>query len=451
MASIGAALRTVNKDVAKLLEPISIERICREVGHRWRGTGPLTPPRLVMLCILQVLRGNASCRRVRLWGDEPFTRQAFCQARKRLPLAVFERVAEMIADRMPETPKQLWNGLRVTMADGTSCSMPDTPELAEHFGYPGRQKEGLGQPNAHLLHVFDHPTGMLRQTLVGPRATNDLSGIPEVVGELGPGDLLLGDRAFGCYIALAMCLQRGVEAVFHLNVGVITDFREGRRHGRRREPADKGLPKSRFIRKLGKLDQVVAYPKSRLPSAIVDRETFDALPDEIEVREIKFKINRKGFRPKEVIVVTTLLDPERYPKDEITDLYMDRWEVETNIGYLKQTLSLDILKGESVDVVMKEIVLHTICYNVVRLVMLEAARRSGTAPDRMSFADARDWLADNASPQWLFQLVENPYRPGRFEPRCVKRRPKPFKLLERPRAEIKKEIERKKTRQRHAA
>jgi len=271
MRSIGAALRAVNKDVANLLEPLNIEGICRELGHTWRNRGPLTPPMVVMFCILQVLRNNASCRRVRLWSEEPFTREAFCQARKRLPLAVFEQVAEMIADRIRDASDELWHGLRVFMADGTSCSMPDTPELAEHFGYPGGQKPGLGFPCSHLLYLFDRATGMIRQVLTGPRATNDLSGVPPMVGQLGPGDLLMGDRAFGCYIGLALCLQQGVEAVFRLNVRVMTDFRQGRRHARHRRLQDKGLPKSRYIRKLGKFDQIVAYPKSRIQSAIVDK------------------------------------------------------------------------------------------------------------------------------------------------------------------------------------
>jgi len=362
-------------------------------------------------------------------------------------LAVFQRLAQQLAARAEEGSQRLWHGLRVILIDGTSCSMPDTPELANAFGYPGRQKPGVGFPTAHLMHIFDFATGMIRETLASSRYTNDLSGLPPMLEKLRPGDLLVGDRAFGCYTALALCKQRGVEGLFRVNQRVLTDFRPGRRHSRHRQ-LGRGLPKSRWIRKLGPCDQVVAYPRPRHPSAVVDRHTFYELPEEMELREIKFTVWRKGFRPQTIVLVTTLLDPEQYPREDIVDLYMQRWRVEIYIRDLKQTLSLDILKGKSVDVVMKELTLHTICYNLVRLVMLESARQTEREADRVSFADARDWLADNATPEWLFELAENPHRPGRFEPRNVKRRPKPFKLLERPRQEVKAKIERKAQRQR---
>jgi len=169
-------------------------------------------------------------------------------------------------------------------------------------------------------------------------------------------------------------------------------------------------------------------------------ELFAALPAVLCVRELRYRVAQAGFRTQTVTLVTTLLDVDLYPADALAALYGMRWQVETNLRHLKQTMGLEVLHCQSLVGVLKELTVFALVYNLVRVVMLAAAKRQGVALERISFIDALRWLSTARPGEPLPPLVVNPHRPDRVEPRAVKRRPKPYPLLTKPRREARKAL-----------
>ena len=169
-------------------------------------------------------------------------------------------------------------------------------------------------------------------------------------------------------------------------------------------------------------------------------ELFAALPASIVVRELRYTIHEKGFRPKVVTLVTTLLDVERYPLEDLAEQYRQRWEIETNLGHLKTTMKMDVLKCKTVDGVLRELNVFALVYNMVRQVMLAAACRQEVDVRRISFIDALRWLQLSRPGDELPKLVVISHRPNRLEPRVIKRRPKTYSLMNKPRQQLKKEL-----------
>lgn len=264
--------------------------------------------------------------------------------------------------------------------------------------------------------------------------TGDVAQAAEYLAHLGTGDVLIGDDAFGGYAHVALVLQRGLHAVVPSHHLRIVDFTPGRPHspvGGRRVAA--GLPRSRWVESLGRDDQLVEWLKPKECPAWMRPSEYDALPASILVREIRRTVGRVT-----VTVVTTLLDPLRYPADEVVALRLRRWDVETNIRHLKQTMGLGVLRCKSEQGVRKELAVFCLVYNLVRVVMLEAARRQDVPASRVSFADALQWVRHARPGAPMPALVVNPARPGRVEPRCRKRRPKEYPLMKQPRGALRK-------------
>lgn len=437
-----SALARIKADVATHLQAAVIERLCGELGYTWRDR-ILTPVVTIHAFLLQVLHGNTSCSHVPHLLGGSFTGEAYCQARQRLPLALFQRLLSAVIQSLTPCHDQAkrWCGHRVWLLDGSSCSMPDKPELQQAFGQPGAQKPGCGFPVAHLLALFHAGTGMLQRVIVAPMRTHDMANASQMHPELAPGDVLVADRGFCSYAHFAQLLRSGLCGVFRLHQKTIVSFRIGRLHIPPRPCAFfkgvKGLPRSRWVRWLGHLDQVVEYYKPQQRPKWLAWEDYAKLPASIMVRELRFTIVIPGFRTKEVTLVTTLLDPIQYPLEELAQLYFDRWRVELNLRHLKQTLRLDVLRCKTVEGVLKEMCMIALVYNLVRLVMIEAARRQETEPDRISFIDALRWLNNARAGQPLRRLIMHPIR-HRVEPRVRKRRPKGYPLMKRPRAELRK-------------
>lgn len=444
VTSILRALAKIKADVAVHLQAAMIERLCRELGHMWRDR-VLTPVVTVHAFLLQVLHGNTACDHVARLMGSTFSGEAYCQARRRLPRQLFERLLTAVIDALAGCREEAarWCGHRVWLLDGSGCSMPDTPELQAAFGQPGAQKPGCGFPVAHLLTLFHAGTGMLQKVLTAPLRTHDLADAWRMHAELQPGDVLLADRGFCSFAHLAQLQQAGFHAVFRLHQATIVSFRRGRIHIPPRPRGflkdATGLPRSCWIRWLGRRDQVVEYYKPRQRPRGMTPEEFAALPDSLEVRELRFAITLPGSRTKEVTLVTTLLDPTRYPAKELAQLYFDRWQVEVNLRHLKQTLHLDVLRSKTVDGIHKELCMIALAYNLVRLVMVEAARRQEVTPDRISFIDALRWLNSARPDEPLRKLKIHRIR-QRVEPRVRKRRPKEYPLMNRPRAELRQAI-----------
>src|ERR1019366_3467907 len=200
----------------------------------------------------------------------------------------------------------------------------------------------------------------------------------------------------------------------------IVSFRYRRRHAKqfpRGQRADK--PKSQWLRRLGPNDQVVRYFKSKDRPRWMTPEQFAGLPESIEVREIRYRVKQKGFRVKEVLLVTTLLDPVEYPAAELAQKFLERWAIEGNFDHLKTTMGAAVLHCKSVEEVTKELWVFALVYNLVRQVMLEAAKRQKVDTARISFVDALRWLASAHIGEELCELVVNLLREGRVEPRVI--------------------------------
>lgn len=439
--TIAQALRQIKSDVARFVRPEVIGQICAMVGHAWRKR-VLDPVTTLRVFLLQVLHGNAACNEMphRL-NEVSFTGAAYCAARARLPLEIFEQLLARMGAALENTlAVHGWRGHRTWLLDGSSFSMPDTPALQQHFGQPSGQAPGCGFPVAHLLALFHADTGLVLRALPAPLRTHDMAQASQVHAQMSADDILIADRGFCSYAHLALLLQRKMHGVFRIHQKQIVSFRPGRPYARDHHEHSTGQPRSRWLRRLGRYDQVVEYFKPTKPPSWMSAEQYAALPESIRVRELRYVINRRGVRTRCVTLVTTLLNAKRYSARALADLYGSRWQVETNLRHLKQTMGMDVLRCRTVAGVTKELCMFVVAYNLVRLVMLEAARRQGTSVTRISFIDALRWLRHARPGARLRELVTNPARPGRLEPRVRKRRPKQYPLMKKPRDVLRKAL-----------
>jgi hypothetical protein len=445
MLSISPALDRIKGRITESVPADLIEQLCRDLRHRWRDRD-LGPVVTTHLFLRQVLHGNTAVAHLRHLSGLDFTDSASCQARARLPLKLLQRLRQAVTDDPRadggDRPETRWLGHRVFLLDGSSFSMPDTPELREYFGQPSAQAAGCGFPVAHLMTLFDARRGYLLRASTRPLETHDMSQAAALHAELRDGDVLVGDRAFASFAHLALCLRRGIHGLFRAHQRQIIGFRVGRPH---RPPGTSakgqaGKPRSRWLKRLGPRDQVVEYYKPKERPDWMTAEDYAALPESIVVRELRHAVRRPGYRTRALTLVTTLLDPKAYPATELARLYGLRWGVETDPRHLKQTMKMDVLPCATAAGVEKELAVFTLVYNLVRRVMEEAGRRQGVEPDRVSFVDALRWLQEARPGDELATLVVNPDRPGRVQPRVRKRRPKQYPLMTRPRAELRKAL-----------
>jgi Transposase DDE domain len=443
MCTIAQTLQRLKGSYADSVPARLIEDLAREVGHRWRERD-LGPVVTVHLFLQQVLHGNTAIAHLRRLSGRQFTDSAYCQARARLPQALLDRLQQAVTDAAraegPDGGATRWLGHRVFLMDGSSFSMPDTDELRQHFGQPSEQAEGCGFPVAHLMALFDARRGYLLSAGAQPLNTHDMSQAAATHTHLRAGDVLVGDRAFSSYAHLALCLTEGLHGLFRAHQRQIVDFRPHRPHHAPGHKPVKGRPTSRWLRRLGRHDQLVEYYKPKERPEWMSAEQYESLPASIVVREVRYEVRRPGYRTRVVTLVTTLLDPRRYPAEELARLYGLRWGAETNLRHLKQTMRMDILRCTTVAGVHKELSLFVLVYNLVRRVMEEAGRRQEVAAERISFVDAWRWLQQARPGEELPELVVNPDRPGRVQPRVRKRRPKEYPVMKLPRDQLRKAL-----------
>lgn len=438
-----AVLARLRQDLAACLGPEAIRRACRDEGHTWRERR-LGPVVTVYLFLLQVLHGNTACQHVVHFAGWSASAAAYCQARRRLPLGVTHRLLEAVAGSVRGATAEAarWLGHRVWVLDGSSFSMPDTPALRAAFGQPAGQRDGCGFPVAKWLALFDVATGMLLRSATAPLRSGEMARCAGISDGLAPGDVVLGDRGFCSYAHLATLVGRGLHAAFRAHQKQIVDFTPGRPKAGREWPwANPGrLPHSRWVLAHGPSDQVVAWPKPKRRSSWMSQEDFAALPEEVLVRELRYRVDVPGYRTAEVTLVTTLLDASAYPAAELAGLYLRRWQVEVNFKHMKVTMKMDVLRCKTVDGVLKELAVFALAYNLARSVMCGSARARGVAPERISLVDAVRWQGGSEGGDDASVLVVNPSRPGRAEPRVVKRRPKKYYRMTKPRAELRKDL-----------
>jgi hypothetical protein len=406
----------------------------------------LNPVVTIQIFFVQILHGNTACEHLSHLTGLSFTAAAYCQARMRMNLAalhlLLQRCVEQLQQGSFDTAN--WLGHRVFYVDGSSFSMPDTPQLQAHFGQPGGQQPGCGFPVAHWLVLLHAGTGMITKMLSAPLRTHDMAGVAELHPELHAGDVLVADRGFCSYAHLALLLQRGVHGLLRIHQRTIVDFTPGRAHVhpcQGKADRKRGKPRSRWIQPLGTHDQIVEWFKSSNRPQWMSESQYAALPDSLVVRELRYTIQEKGFRPTQITLVTTLIDAERYTPSALASLFAQRWEIETSFGHLKSTMKMDVLKCKTVEGVLRELQVFALIYNMVRQVMLVAAQRQEVDVRRISFIDALRWLQTAQAGDQLPKLVVNPLRTHRIEPRVRKRRPKEFPLMKKPRRQLKKELD----------
>jgi len=386
-----------------------VEQLCRDHAHAWRDR-LLTPVVTVRLMLLQVLHCNTAITHLRQLADFPFAAASYCEARARLPLRVWEELLRWVAGRAAAGVGHCGRaclGVRVLIADCSSFSMSDSPQLRAHFGRVKARgaKDGVSYPVAKLVGLLDAATGMFVQLLVAPLYTHDLRHMPDVHGMLRPGDVLLGDRAYCSFGHFALLGRRGVFGCFRLH-----QRRKDHRNG------------------------IQCWTRGKKPPAWLTAEQWLALPQWLDVRIVSYAVAESGFRTRRVTIATTLFDEVAWPDAKLAELYGHRWRVETCFDHLKTTMKMNVLKCQTVDGVMKELAAYLLAYNLVRLAMLHAASRQHQSVWRISFADALRWLGVRLiGLSGVDCLIENPLRPGRHHPRVIRRRMKEYDLMNKPR------------------
>jgi hypothetical protein len=415
----------------------------QELGLAWKNT-PLALPNLVALFVRQILCGNCSMPELARMAGGAFTPEAYCTAKTRLPLELLKALLARLCQagrRQIMSPAAgaasgLWKGHRLWHIDGTSFSMPDTPELQQRFGQPSGQQPGCGFPVAHLLCLFDAASGLIQDCILSRMNTHDMTHARKLHPELETGDLLIGDTAFEGYAHAALLVQEGKHLLAPAHCKRKLDFKG-------RKPKDKRRYKRiarRRMKKLGACDQVTRWAKPREKPAYMTQAQFQALPEFLDVREVKRTVRSPAGRRRIVVLITTLLDPQAYPAEELVALLEGRWQIEVNLRHLKTTMGMEILRSQSSAGIEKELGMFLVVYNLVRLVMLQAAVRQAVGVSRIGFADALYWVRHRDLTEPMPRLEVIPLRQDRPEPRVLKRRPKPYPRIRKPRHVLQKKL-----------
>jgi hypothetical protein len=428
--SITRSVREIKGNLQSIIAADLIMRLCESAGHAWRDR-ILGPVETIYLFVAQILHGNTSCAHVRQFGHFAFTASAYCQARKRLPVGVLRSLLRETGARVTEQGCRVgfWRGHRVVSVDGSTFSMPDTKELRALFHWA--RKRGVEFPVSRFVALFDLITGALLDLVPASMRDHELHTVQWLHDLMRPGDVVVADRLYCTHAYLAQLTGNQLHAVIRVPTGSRrVDFRPHRRPARHRHW--KG-PQSIWIGRLGRHDQIVDWIKPIERPSWLTPEAWEALPALLRVRELRYRLSRRGSRPREVTLVTTLLDPVRYPKEAVAELYGQRWQVETNLRHLKTTMRMDILRCHTVDGIHRELAVFGIVYNAVRLVMLQAAEHAEVAPDRVSFVDVFRWMALGCPGREPPPFLINPVRSRSPAPRNVKRRHKNHTYLTRPR------------------
>jgi DDE family transposase len=418
---------------------------CQEEGPHSRERS--FPLRLTVECFIwQLLNPGTSCREVvrhvqtlgRLAGCSPVAQgdSAYVQARQRVPRELLEKALQATAQAAQTRvgqPKTL-QGRPVKAVDGSTTQMADTPANQKRFPQPKMQKPGCGFPVLKFVVFFCLASGAILEVLLDNLHNHELRLFRGLWDTLKKGDILLGDRGFGEFSTLAGLPARGVDVLARLHQKRKVDFRRAKR--------------------LGPGDGLFLWTKGYQQSSILSAQEWEALPKQITVRIIRFTATIRGFRNRQITLVTTLLDPKLYPAQELIAAYARRWRLELCLRDLKTTLGMEVLRCKTPDMVEKELLAYLIAHNLVRCIMAEAVGRYEVALDRVSFKGTIDAvrqysaaMAQARNPKMRRQLWEDlllnlardlvPWRPNRQEPRALKRRPKQFPLLNKPRRKFK--------------
>lgn len=399
-------------------------------------------PRTFWCWIWQMLHQNTACRHVVRQVQGLFAVQggpavdedtgAYCQARSRLPQERLQKAlrasAQSARQRAPELALLQQRPLKAV--DGTGLRLADTADNQKPYPQPSNQKPGCGFPVMRLVGLFCLASGAIVAYATGSLAQPELSLFYGLFEHLQKGDIVVGDRGFGNFVTVALLSGSGVDFIGRVPTHVRrVDFRRGKR--------------------LGQDDCLMVWKRRPHRAQWMSPELWESLPQQVTVRLVRTRVTVKGFRVRHITLVTTLLDPQLYPKEELLGAYLRRWRLELGLRDLKSTLGLAELKCHTPEMVHKELLAGLVLHNLLRCVMAQAAQTQGVELDRISFKGSLDALREFSvalsqarsakKRRHLWDLLLEtlaadlvPHRPGRREPRAVKKRPK-YPRLNKPR------------------
>lgn len=358
----------------------------------------------------------------------------YCRARHKLNAEVLRNLVRDIAEKMllANPDHWLWQGKNVKLVDGFTFTMPDTPENQNEFPQSKTQKPGVGFPIARACAVLSLANACIHNVAMGPYAgkeTGETALLRKVLDSFKPGDVMLADRYFCSFFMLAILKSRGTDVCMRLHQLRQVDYSK--------------------VKWLDNNDYIDTWHRPQR-ARWMSQELYDSLPEQMKIRIVAFNTTTDN-QTEPLTVVTTLVDHEMYQATEIGKLYGYRWYAELDIFSIKQMLNLDHLRCKSPDMIRREFRTTLLAYNMVRLVCAQAAFVHDKLARKMSFTIACNTLLS----QWLmppdesirqilgkhnlFQIACNEVgnRPGRIEPRVIKRRPKPYSLMIKPRNQYK--------------
>ncbi len=439
---------------ANILSTERIERVFRKHNCRFGLHGIYDTAIMVWSFLSQVLSDGkqASCQaavaRVVTYceqSDMPSPTSDtgdYCRARSKLSEAALHELSCEVANELELEADQawLWKGKHAKLIDGFTFTMPDTAKNQAEYPQHLAQKPGCGQPIARVVAILSLATACVIDAAIGPysgKETGETALLRSMLGSLGEDDIAVMDRYYCSFIMIALLLSGGVETCARKHHLRHSDFRRGRR--------------------LGKYDHIIVWTRPRRPQWM-DEATWSLIPECLELREIRFNIVIPGRRTKTIDVITTLTDEAEYTREEIAELYGFRWESELDIRSIKESLNLGHVRCKSPEMVRRELWTTLLGYNLIRTTATGAAVLHHKRPRQISFTSTcqyilASWMLTSSRIMTVEQMFrhyvvlynqiaecEVANRPGRLEPRVVKRRPKPYKLMQKPRNELQREL-----------
>ncbi len=439
---------------AGILSAARIERVFARHGCSFGQHGIYNTAIIVWSFLAQVLRDGkeASCQAAvarvvsycHLTGTASPTKDTgdYCRARAKLSEAALHELSCEVANEMEAEADEgwLWKGQHAKLIDGFTFTMPDTPKNQAEYPQQKAQKPGCGQPIARAVAILSLATACVMDVAIGPysgKETGESALLRSLLSSLRQGDIAVMDRYYCSFMMIAILLSHGVQTCARKHHLRHSDFRRGRR--------------------LGKYDHIIVWTRPNRPKWM-DADAYAQIPERLELREIRFSIVVPGRRTKAIDVITTLVDATEHTKEEIADLYGFRWQSELDIRSIKESLNLGHVRCKSPEMVHREVWTTLLGYNLIRTTAAGAALIHDKRPRQISFTSTCqyilaswmitasgmiDSLAIEDHHRTLLQQIadcEVANRPGRLEPRVVKRRPKPYKLMQKPRSELRREL-----------
>ena len=364
----------------------------------------------------------------------------YCRARAKLNLGALQQLVCQSARQLDQQVHDswLWKGLHAKLVDGFSFTMPDTPANQEAFPQHPEQAPGVGLPIARACTVVSLATACVCDVAIAPfkgKETGENALLRSLLSHFEENDLIVFDRGYCSYIMLAMLIAHKTHVCVRLHQNRSSDFRRGHR--------------------LGLDDHLISWKRPDKP-AWISQEQYEQLPERLDLREIRYCVTEPGHRTERITIVTTLVDPEQYPKEDLAELYGFRWNVETDILHIKQTLNLDHMRCKTPEMIQRELWITLLAYNLIRKVIATSAKVHDKQPRQLGFTLAcqvilASWMLLSTGTCQDANLMikgmlahiashEVANRPGRIEPRVLKRRRHRYPLMYRPRAQLKAEL-----------